>query len=59
MSLHNYILQEKLEASKVLLLQGVSYEAISYDFAFCSETHYITCFKKKFGMTPGEFRRQS
>ena len=58
-SLHAYIVHEKLEASKVLLLQGVSYEAISYSFAFCSETHYITCFKREYNMTPGQYRKVS
>lgn len=57
-SLHNYILKEKLEASKLLLLQNQNYDTISYTLGFCSETHYITCFRRRFGMTPGEYKMQ-
>ena len=56
-TLHAYILHEKLEASKQLLMQGESYNTICYSFAFCSETHYITCYKREYGMTPGEYRK--
>ncbi|MBE5962154.1 MAG: AraC family transcriptional regulator [Lachnospiraceae bacterium] len=56
-SVHAYIQHEKLEASKFLLYQGISYETISYNFGFCSETHYITCFKREYGMTPGQYRK--
>lgn len=56
-TLHNYILHEKLEASKLYLLMNMNCENISYIFSFCSETHYITCFKKLFGITPNEFKK--
>ena len=56
-SLHAYILHEKLEASKQLLIQGEAYDVISYSFAFCSESHYITCFKREYGMTPRQYKR--
>lgn len=56
-TLHDYILYEKLEASKLYLLNGMNSENISYIFSFCSETHYITCFKRLFNMTPNQFRK--
>lgn len=54
-SLHDFILSQKLEASKSLLFGGVEYGEIGYYFGFCSQTHYIQCFKKKYGVTPREF----
>ncbi len=54
-SLHGYILSQKLEESKALLFQGTEYGEIGYYFGFCSQTHYIRCFKKKYGMTPKEY----
>lgn len=54
-SMHQYVLLQKLEASKSLLLSGMPYGEIGYYFGFCSQTHYIRCFEKAFGMTPREF----
>ena len=56
-SLHEYVLSQKLEASKSLLASGVEYGEIGYYLGFCSQTHYIQSFKKKFGMTPKEYLR--
>lgn len=55
-SLHAYILHEKLEESKLLLAQKESYADISYTLSFCSESHFITCFKREYGITPVLFR---
>lgn len=54
-SLHKYIVTQKLEESKTLLVNGVEYGGIGYYFGFCSQTHYIQCFKKEYGMTPKEY----
>ena len=54
-SLHKYIVKQKLEESKTLLTNGVEYGGIGYYFGFCSQTHYIQCFKKEYGMTPKEY----
>lgn len=53
--LHKYVLSQKLEASKTLLLNGTAYGEIGYYFGFCSQTHYIRCFEKEYGMTPKAF----
>lgn len=58
-SLHKYVLMQKLEASKSLLVSDVPYGEIGYYFGFCSQTHYIRCFEKVFGMTPKEFRESN
>lgn len=50
-----YILLQKLEASKELLLGDFPYKEVGYYFGFCSQTHYIECFVKEFGMTPKEY----
>ncbi len=54
-SLHKYVISQKLEASKSLLYGDMPYGEIGYYFGFCSQTHYIRCFEKEFGMTPKEF----
>lgn len=56
-SVHSYIVSAKLEASKTMLIRGDGYDTISYNYGFCSETHYIACFKRAFGITPGEYRK--
>ena len=57
-NLHAYILQTKLETSKLLLAQNQTYENISYQLGFCSQTHYITCFKREYNMTPREYKEK-
>lgn len=57
-SLHKYIIKEKLESSKALLLQNFTYGQICYQLSFCSETHYINCFKRQYGITPGQYKKQ-
>ncbi len=57
-TLSHYILRKKLEASKSLLLNSdaCEYSEVGYYFGFCSQTYYISCFKKEFGMTPKQFK---
>lgn len=56
-SLHSYILGEKLEASKDMLIQGMDSTEISNTLFFSSQSHYIFCFRKKFGVTPEQYRK--
>ena len=51
-SLHQYILQQKLEESKKMLEQGMSINQISYTLCFCNESHFIQAFKKRYHITP-------
>lgn len=55
--LHHYILEQKLTESITLLQKGFSYERICYDLGFCSEAHFIQCFKKQFHMTPHQYAK--
>lgn len=58
-SLARYIVKEKLEESKTLLQRGVEYGEIGYYLGFCSQTHYIECFKKEYGTTPKRYAKQN
>lgn len=53
-SIHDYILKEKLNASRIYLTEGLPFSDIAYRLAFCSESHFIACYKKVFGTTPGK-----
>lgn len=57
-TLHQYILNEKLKEALLLIENGTHYDAVCYDLGFSSETHFITCFKKKYNMTPKEYIKQ-
>ncbi len=54
-NLSNYILKQKLELSKTLLFEDFDSSKISYTLGFCSQSHFISAFKKEYGITPGEF----
>ena len=54
-SLHRYILDQKLQEAKRILSNGMSINETSYTLCFCNESHFIQLFKKKYGMTPGEY----
>lgn len=48
----DYIRHQKLLAAKVMLKERKSCSEISYYLNFCSESYFIKCFKKEFGITP-------
>ena len=54
-SIHKYILDEKLKEAKLMLISGYSSKNICYTLGFCSETHFISLFKKKYNITPKQF----
>jgi len=56
-SIHSFILSEKLNTSKDMLEQGLDSTEISNTLSFSSQSHYIFCFRKEFGITPEEFRK--
>lgn len=47
-----YISGAKLFESKRLLSRGFSLSEIAYQLAFCSESYFVACYKKEFGVTP-------
>lgn len=54
-SLHQYILDQKMNEAKQMLSAGMSINETSYTLCFCNESHFIQLFKKKFGITPSAF----
>lgn len=58
-SLKDYITREKLRfAKQQLIYSNDSYETIAYTFAFSSQSHFGQVFKKREGMTPGQYRKK-
>lgn len=51
-SLHQYILDQKMEEATHLLAHGMAINTVSYTLCFCNESHFIQAFKKKYKMTP-------
>ena len=58
-SIHEYILDKKLDEAKTMLLEGKSIYDVSYTLNFCNESHFIRQFKKKFNTTPQKFLEKS
>ncbi len=56
-NLSTYITLKKLEAAKNMIMQNKSYSEICLSLGFSSQSHFITVFKKHFGMTPSEYRK--
>ena len=54
-NLSAYITHQKLEMSQTLLFEGYDSDNICYLHGFSSQSHYISLFKKEYGITPGEF----
>lgn len=54
-----YILDQKLNASLAMLNAGVPYGQVAYNLSFCSQSHFIQCFKKKYGKTPAAYLREN
>ncbi len=56
-TLTDYIADEKIKfAKEQLIYTEDSYELIAYTYGFSSQSHFGSVFKKRTGMTPGEFR---
>lgn len=58
-TLSAFITGKKLDRSKELIMQGKSNQDVCRELCFSSQSHFITCFKKYFGMTPGEYRNMT
>ncbi len=53
-----YVMQQKIEASKDMLLKEESITQIAYELNFSSSQHFSTVFKKLSGYTPRDYRRK-
>ena len=53
-----YILKEKIEHAKLLLAGTTeSIQSISDNLAFSNRSYFYTCFQKKTGVSPTEYRK--
>lgn len=55
---NNYIINERLNAAKELLDEAeLNISEIAYKVGFDSDTYFNKLFKKKFGVTPGQYKK--
>ena len=52
---HAYQLQLRLKKATDLLAAGCSATDVAYETGFCDQSHLQKVFKKKYGITPGQF----
>lgn len=57
-SLHQYIVKKRLQASKNGILSGIPFNQVIYQYGFHDYTSFYRAFKKEFGLSPKEFCEQ-
>jgi AraC-like DNA-binding protein/mannose-6-phosphate isomerase-like protein (cupin superfamily) len=57
MSPHQYLIQVRVERARQLLARGTTPSAAAADSGFVDQSHLTFHFKKRFGITPGNYRR--
>ena len=55
MGVGEYITSKKLETAKTMLRRDIDQKLVAYYLGFCSQTYFITCFKKAYGITPHKY----
>lgn len=57
---HQYLLRTRLgKALEAMQSTGAGLTDIALDAGFCSHSHFTSCFRAQFGMTPAGFRRRT
>jgi|TARA_R110002033_G_scaffold10172_8_gene33405 AraC-like DNA-binding protein len=56
---HKYILIQRIEKSKDLILKGMNISSAAYTAGFSDQSHLIRSFKKIYGYTPNDFKQNS
>ncbi|ADG92516.1 transcriptional regulator, AraC family [Arcobacter nitrofigilis DSM 7299] len=56
---HKYILIQRIEKSKDLILKGMNISSAAYSTGFSDQSHLIRSFKKVYGYTPNDFKQNS
>lgn len=51
-----FIIRKKLEAAKNMIAQKMSSREVALALGFSSQSHFITAFKKLYGMTPSQYQ---
>lgn len=54
-TVQNYIEEKKMEAAAAMLRNDCDEKMLAYYLGFCSQTYFITRFRKVFGMTPHKY----
>ncbi len=54
-NLSSYILRQKLERAKTMLLEGKTSKEICTETGFSSQAYFVTVFKRFYNMTPSEY----
>ncbi len=54
-NLSSYIVRQKLEKAKILLLSGMSSKEICIEVGFSSQSYFVTLFKRYYNMTPSDY----
>lgn len=57
-SINEYLLQRRLKKAKHLILEGFNINEIAEKVGFSSSAYFTSTFKKRFGMTPTNFKRE-
>lgn len=57
-NISEYILCKKVDEAKALLRSKSNQNMIAYYLGFCSQTHFISCFKRECGMTPNQYHKK-
>ena len=59
-TVYGYILDKKLEIAKIKLEEGnLKVKDIGYEIGYENPSHFITAFKKKYGITPKQFTKNN
>ncbi|MCC8023548.1 MAG: AraC family transcriptional regulator [Clostridiales bacterium] len=53
--MRSYVLEKNLEAAKAKLRGASDQKLVAYYLGFCSQTYFITRFKKAYGVTPHQY----
>lgn len=53
-----YIMDQKLRCACGMIENGFDLHTIAYYLGFCSQTYFITCFKKAYSLTPHQYAVQ-
>lgn len=59
-TIHGYILRKRIEEAEFFVRHSSDPIAdIAAFYQFCSQSHFVQCFRKATGITPGEYRRRA
>lgn len=56
---HQYILNQKIERSKELILKGMNLSEVAFNLGFNDQSHFIKTFKKTYGYVPSQLKQKS